>query len=219
MRRVHDGMVNLMRALRNDKGFSAAYVSNSKIKHASIKSLCQALDTTNVDNVNKQEICREIRKFLNSQEECLCTPNKLIVPKKATSTRTVTHMSPLASVPFKGTFIDPYGAVHLIQRYLEHCSTGWRVIKSQQAPSCAILQSSGSGKSRLMVEVANTVPTLYLCCRHQKDTGYPPRSPIIVDHLCFNGNRVGSFRAYARCAAFFCVGSLYVRAAWIATKG
>lgn len=74
LRRVHDGMVNIGRTLRNDKKVIAARVLDSELSRTSILVFCETLNTVNVGSVNKQEICQQIRKFLNSQEECTCPP-------------------------------------------------------------------------------------------------------------------------------------------------
>jgi len=70
-----------------------------------------------------------------------------------------------------------------------------------------------------LVEIARKTPAFYVCCREVEDTvGYPRRSPLIADHLSFDGRSVAEGLAYARCAAFFCVASVYARAVWEAVQ-
>ena len=53
----------------------------------------------------------------------------------------------------------------------------------------AILQASGSGKSRSIMEIGLTTPLLYLCHREDGETGFPRRTPYIIDHLMFRNDQ------------------------------
>jgi hypothetical protein len=53
--------------------------------------------------------------------------------------------------------------------------------KSYVAPYTSLVTSSMMGKSRLMKEMSLHVPCVYMCLRRgDKSTGYPPRTPDIV---------------------------------------
>ncbi|KAH7890575.1 hypothetical protein F5I97DRAFT_1836558 [Phlebopus sp. FC_14] len=71
------------------------------------------------------------------------------------------------------------------------------------AKFCSIVQSSGTGKSRLMMQMADKgVIVLYLNLRPIGDTGYPPRDAFAAKVL--TENLPQSEREYgARCCAFF----------------
>ena len=49
------------------------------------------------------------------------------------------------------------------------------------APYTSLITASMIGKSRLMKQLANYMPVIYLCFRTQNSTGYPPRSPIVPE--------------------------------------
>lgn len=85
----------------------------------------------------------------------------------------------------------------------------------------AILQASGSGKSRSIMEIGLTTPLLYLCHREDGETGFPRRTPYIIDHLMFRNDQslVSDWWIFSRCAAFFCVASTYSSALLLATLG
>ena len=63
----------------------------------------------------------------------------------------------------------------------EGCSKSWRA-REIYAPYFALIQSSGTGKSRLMLESGRFVYVIYICWRPAASSGYPPRSAI-VDHF------------------------------------
>ena len=48
------------------------------------------------------------------------------------------------------------------------------------APYTSLITSSMMGKSRLLKQIANHTPLIYICLRHPRSTGYPKRSPRIV---------------------------------------
>ena len=50
--------------------------------------------------------------------------------------------------------------------------------------SCAIIQSSGMGKSRLIAEIGNDLPTYYSCCRMPEEGyGFPEETPGLMGYL------------------------------------
>ena len=63
----------------------------------------------------------------------------------------------------------------------EDCCKSWRA-REIYAPYFALIQSSGTGKSRLMIESGRLVYVIYICWRPAASTGYPPRSAI-ADHF------------------------------------
>ncbi|GBB88042.1 hypothetical protein RclHR1_14590004 [Rhizophagus clarus] len=54
----------------------------------------------------------------------------------------------------------------------------WKSDANHRVPYSTIFQSSGYGKSRLVKEVARGIPTIYLCLRDVRSTGYPLRTSM-----------------------------------------
>jgi hypothetical protein len=65
--------------------------------------------------------------------------------------------------------------------YLNRKYMTWKRDTNHRVPYSTIFQSSGYGKSRLVKEVAKDIPTIYLCLRDVKSTGYPLRTSIGAD--------------------------------------
>ena len=49
------------------------------------------------------------------------------------------------------------------------------------APYTSLITSSMMGKTRLMKEMSRYIPLVYICARSAASTGYPPRTPAIID--------------------------------------
>ena len=49
------------------------------------------------------------------------------------------------------------------------------------APYTSLITSSMMGKTRLMKEMSRYIPLVYICARSATSTGYPPRTPAIID--------------------------------------
>ncbi|KIL57071.1 hypothetical protein M378DRAFT_16508 [Amanita muscaria Koide BX008] len=71
--------------------------------------------------------------------------------------------------------------------------------------SVAVVQSSGTGKSRMLTETGNYIFTLPICLRQQSGTGYPPGDEDVVKHLCLTkyiNNCSISYRVHVIIACF-----------------
>ncbi|KIL60391.1 hypothetical protein M378DRAFT_26527 [Amanita muscaria Koide BX008] len=71
--------------------------------------------------------------------------------------------------------------------------------------SVAVVQSSGTGKSRMLTETGNYIFTLPICLRQQNGTGYPPGDGEVVQFLNLTTNirnRHISYRVHADIACF-----------------
>jgi hypothetical protein len=87
---------------------------------------------------------------------------------------------------FSETYVDPLDTVSYFKSYVDDCSSRYSASTRQfLAPYVALVQASGSGKSRLLREVAKSVCTLYVCCRKGR-SGYPPRTAAAYSFL-FDG--------------------------------
>src|SRR6266496_5454341 len=74
------------------------------------------------------------------------------------------------------------------------------------APYTSLVTSSMMGKSRHMKEVANHLPSVYICLRREvKGYGYPRRSPSVVDWLSIGAATIidKSVREYYFCFSTF----------------
>ena len=78
---------------------------------------------------------------------------------------------------FKQDYVDER-VVSDFCKYVQHHSDKW-ASSQLLAPYAAMIQSSGTGKSRLIKESGRKLWLFYFCCRNQKSTGFPPRSAII----------------------------------------
>ena len=78
---------------------------------------------------------------------------------------------------FKQDYVDGR-VVSDFCKYVQHHSDKW-ASSQLLAPYAAMIQSSGTGKSRLIKESGRKLWLFYFCCRNQKSTGFPPRSAII----------------------------------------
>ena len=77
---------------------------------------------------------------------------------------------------FKTPYIDDDRTVDIFIDYIRSCAAKWDPMKFL-APYCAIIQSSGVGKSRLVTESGSHCWLFYICCR-EKSTGFPYRSDV-----------------------------------------
>ncbi|CAG8710337.1 6407_t:CDS:2, partial [Funneliformis mosseae] len=85
---------------------------------------------------------------------------------------------------FKNTLIKPReDYVDVFFRHLEQCANIWTP-QQFYAPYTSLIQASGTGKSRLLRELAfeKDVFVVYICLRDSESRGYPKRS-IIADVL------------------------------------
>jgi hypothetical protein len=113
---------------------------------------------------------------------------------------------------FKTSYADCYGNLRRAAEYFRCCSTADTLFYSK---SCAIIQSSCSGKTRMVLTLAEHIPTLYICQREAAESSYPPGTPSIVprfhDNIPDDAVTTGKqdLFMYARCAAFLYVAHSY----------
>ena len=84
---------------------------------------------------------------------------------------------------FSASYMDPLNVVGQFISYVEDCSEGYRKYPGTFfAPCITLVQSSGSGKTRLLREVSKVRSTLYVCCR-PGNSGYPLRTSKALQFL------------------------------------
>jgi hypothetical protein len=90
---------------------------------------------------------------------------------------------------FSAEYMDPFNVVKDFVSYVDLCARSYRKYISEfYSPYIALVQTSGSGKSRLLRECADLLPTLYICFRTGK-SGYPPYTSKAVATLFENLDR------------------------------
>ena len=107
---------------------------------------------------------------------------------------------------FRVPFIDHDWNCARALRFFRFCS----VMGAEEfyySKSCAIVQSSGSGKSRLIANIAEMLPVFYMCERKAGDTGYPETLMKIIGKLAYvhpeADSRTCDLYIYLRCVAFY----------------
>ena len=81
---------------------------------------------------------------------------------------------------FQTPYIDTDNLVNLFLSFLRSGAKSWDAL-TYLAPYSAMIQSSGVGKTRLVIEASSHCWGFYICCRHG-NLGYPRRSSI-ADYL------------------------------------
>ncbi|KAF8837723.1 hypothetical protein BDN67DRAFT_1071240 [Paxillus ammoniavirescens] len=101
--------------------------------------------------------------------------------------------------PYHGAAVDAF------YEYLEQNQKDFSGGIKYYARYCSIVQSSGTGKTRLMLELAKKgVLVLYINLRPKDDrTGFPLRDSIPADILTGDLNTISANHYEARCCAFF----------------
>ena len=94
---------------------------------------------------------------------------------------------------FQDEYIDPYNLVgETIKEIKDNITKYCRNSEVYVAPYTSLITSSMMGKSRLMKEIARSVPSVYMCFRHHGSSGYPKSTPILSNWI--NGgvvNQIG----------------------------
>ena len=83
---------------------------------------------------------------------------------------------------FKMPFGDPWLGFQRFVAYIQKCAAGWSDQK-YFAPYIALVQSSGTGKSRYVYEYGKQGWLIYVCLRDEMSSGFPLRTPILADIL------------------------------------
>ena len=86
------------------------------------------------------------------------------------------------AISFSGQYEDPWNGVDHFVWYVKECCKQYRTGANFFAPYIALVQCSGSGKSRMLLESSKRLRTLYVCFR-SGTTGYPPRTKKAIFQL------------------------------------
>ncbi|CAG8805753.1 15781_t:CDS:2, partial [Gigaspora margarita] len=80
---------------------------------------------------------------------------------------------------FNRTFQDPSNLSERFIQFIDKCLYEYETtIDTYYAPYTTLIQASGVGKSKLLINVAEKIMTVYCCLRDFKSSGYPSRSYI-----------------------------------------
>jgi hypothetical protein len=85
---------------------------------------------------------------------------------------------------FQEEYIDPHNLVsetiaEIKDNITKYCENPALYV----APYTSLVTSSMMGKSRLMKEIAHSVPSVYMCLRPQDSSGYPHPTPILPEWI------------------------------------
>lgn len=83
---------------------------------------------------------------------------------------------------FQTTFDDRWGGLDQFIENVGKNAAEWND-KKYFAPYMALVQSSGTGKSRYVYEYGRFGWLIYLCLRDESSSGFPLRTPILADIL------------------------------------
>jgi len=85
---------------------------------------------------------------------------------------------------FQEEYIDPYDIVgETVQEIEDNITAYCSNPEPYNAPYTSLITSSMMGKSRLMKEIARTLPSVYICFRLPSQTGYPTSTPKLLEWI------------------------------------
>ena len=85
---------------------------------------------------------------------------------------------------FQEEYIDPHNLVsETIAEIKDNITKYCENPELYVAPYTSLITSSMMGKSRLMKEIARSVPSVYMCLRPQDSSGYPHPTPILPEWI------------------------------------
>ena len=85
---------------------------------------------------------------------------------------------------FETFYMDPYHIAHnMATKVTEFMDTYETKHSRYIAPYTSLVTSSMMGKSRLMKEISHYMPTVYICLRNEKSSGYPKNTPHLPNWI------------------------------------
>ncbi|CAI2200234.1 2559_t:CDS:1, partial [Funneliformis geosporum] len=95
---------------------------------------------------------------------------------------------------------DDLGVLQHFEKHIDDCADKWKSAQHDvyYAPYTVLFQGSGTGKSRLLYQLAQNRFVLYLCLRERSSSGVPPATQLFCNYfLIEKGN------AMVNAVAFF----------------
>ncbi|CAG8854348.1 42131_t:CDS:2, partial [Gigaspora margarita] len=105
---------------------------------------------------------------------------------------------------FVRDFRDPSDLSERFMFFISKCLCEYETTKDYYAPYTTLIQASGTGKSKLLMNFAENIMTVYCCLRDPKSSGYPSRSHIaktLLDEFDNERKAIVTYLAYI-CACF-----------------
>ena len=98
-------------------------------------------------------------------------------------------------IQFRSPIDDPLDGLGLFSKAMSANAQKWSKF-DYYSPYTALVQASGTGKSRMLLEYGKRAWAFYICLRPHCSTGFPPRSPIADVLLENNGQLDWTVKAY-----------------------
>ncbi|CAG8849942.1 7909_t:CDS:2, partial [Gigaspora margarita] len=105
---------------------------------------------------------------------------------------------------FVRDFRDPSDLSKRFMFFINKSLREYETTKDYYAPYTTLIQASGTGKSKLLMNFAENIMTVYCCLRDPKSSGYPSRSHIaktLLDEFDNERKAIVTYLAYI-CACF-----------------
>lgn len=95
---------------------------------------------------------------------------------------------------------DDLGVLQHFEKHIDDCADKWKGAQHDvyYAPYTVLFQGSGTGKSRLLYQLAQNRFVLYLCFRERSSSGVPPATELFRNYFL-----IGKGNAMVNAAAFF----------------
>ena len=105
-----------------------------------------------------------------------------------------------ATAPLSEVFTSDYKTVprgdvrNVLLKYIDNCAKLFHTPESSSessknyySPYITIVQSSGYGKTALVLEIAKQIKSYYICLREAGSSGEPKRTSAVADSKYFSG--------------------------------
>ncbi|KAG9302352.1 hypothetical protein G9A89_011778 [Geosiphon pyriformis] len=102
---------------------------------------------------------------------------------------------------FEQKYKDDLGVLQLFEKHIDDCAHEWETAQDliYYAPYSVLFQGSGTGKSRLLHQLAQDRFVIYLCFRANSSSGVPPATPTVRNFFLYQEENEMVY-----IAAFFC---------------
>ncbi|KAI8924498.1 hypothetical protein BC831DRAFT_465310 [Entophlyctis helioformis] len=80
---------------------------------------------------------------------------------------------------FVAPFMDPHSVVEDLVKYIDWVTSEWSKSYDLIAPIGSVIQASGMGKTRLLIEAGKHRFVMFICLRGPSENGYPLQSDIV----------------------------------------
>ena len=170
---VQDELKNNIRDKLMKLVLDATFLSDTVKSQGELSGLLMATGVTE----DEEKKTNAIQKFLKALS-------------KQTNSPTVIEADPKLTDSFNADFVDPYGEVNSLQKYLTECSKKCDETTIWYSPYTSICQSSGWGKSRLLRQFSKSNKVLYVSFMKKSGGGYPPETTKAIQYLNVGNSQI-----------------------------